>query len=509
MNLIKKNLVSKVLFFTDNYIMEKSVKKILSFAAVLFIALNAFNAAALEVDENEIRSAGADSVEFENYGGPHSIIESVEAITGIGTALGTELSSDIELARTIQPGAKYSVIHAINSEDDGLLNADIFVLGENAGVDHITNLRRILTGFLYSAYNYTWDDAQTLATFLTVYNAVYRGQLDDLSPKYKDIVIQNLDERKAGLSRNWEDWAGFTQILIPLKDVSEEAAPVETSTISDDKVIEALRQEDDKSIDEREKMVDLKEREIESATQKAQNAQKDAVQKKKEGNKEGAKQSAKTSNEQQKIADKKRTEVQSEKQNIAKDKEEILSVPQIEYTSGLFGSDKKGFYHLLNLNGHTGEILKKSSMTQIRSKAVYAVQAVTLVQDGTTLTYPQMFVAICGEKSGKSAVRLCLIDSESLELKAENTEIISESSDLVPYSDRFFVIIQQDKKNYIAAYDKNLTLKNRSSIEVNPSTPFNITEQGLLITDSSGNPCMLSLNDLSTIWQAQSKKDEK
>ena len=474
--------------------------------AALFVS---FNAAALEVDEDEIRSTPADSVEFENYGGPHAIIESAAAITGIGTALGTELAANIQEARTIQPGAKYSVIHAVNTENDGLLNADILVLSEAAGVDHITNLRRILTGFLISAYNYNLDDAQTVATFVTVYNAVYRSDLTAFEKKYKTVVMQNLDKEKAGLSRNWEDWAGNTQIVIPLKDVTQEAAPVETSTISDDKVIEALRQEPDKGIEDREKMVDLKERESTDASQKAKDAQKEAAQQKKEGDKEGAKQSAQTSKEQQQIADKKRNEVQTEKQTIAKDKEEVANLPTVEYETGLFGADKNGYYKLINVNALTGETIKASSVKQIRGKAVFAVQAVTLVQDGTTLTYPQMFIAVCGENSGKSAVRLCLIDAETLELKAESNETLSESSDLVPYNDKFFVIIQDAKKNYIAAYDKTLTLKNKSQIEVTPSTPLNLTKHGLLVTAANGTPVMLSLDDLHTIWQQDNKGNEK
>ncbi|MCR4953218.1 MAG: hypothetical protein K6A43_04005, partial [Treponema sp.] len=308
--------------------MIKSLKNKFAMLFVLGAALFvSFNAAALEVDEDEIRSTSADSVEFENYGGPHAIIESAAAITGIGTSLGTELATNIQEARTIQPGAKYSVIHAVNTENDGLLNADIFILSETAGVDHITNLRRILTGFLMSAYNYNLDDAQTVATFVTVYNAVYRSNLNSFAEKYKSLVLENLDEEKSGLSVNWEDWAGNTQIVIPLKDVTQEAAPVETSTISDDKVIEALRQEPDKGIENREKMVDLKERESTDAGQKAKEAQKDAAQQKKDGNTEAAKQSAKTATEQQKTADKKRNEVQTEKQTIAKDKEEVANLP--------------------------------------------------------------------------------------------------------------------------------------------------------------------------------------
>ncbi|MCR4733639.1 MAG: hypothetical protein K5829_01355, partial [Treponema sp.] len=394
-------------------------------------------------------------------------------------------------------------------ENDGLLNADIFILGENAGVDHITNLRRILTGFLMAAYNYNIDDAQTVATFVTVYNAVYRNQLSEISLKYKELVLQNLSEEKFGLSKNWEEWAGKTQIIIPLKDVTDQAGPVETSTISDDKVIEALRQEEDKGIDDREKMVDIKERETIDATQKAKDSQKEAAQQKKDGDKAAAEKSAKKASEQQQIADKKRSEVQKEQQTISKDKEEIAARPQIEYETGLFGADKKGFFRLINVNALTGEIIKKSGVTQIRGKAVFSVEGITLTEDGKPFTYSQMFLAICGEKSGKSEVRLCLIDAESLEIKAESSEVLAESSELVPYNDSFFVIIQEGKKNYIASYDKNISLKNKSTIEVTASTPLNITDHGLLVTDVKGNPSMLSFNDLSTIWKSSNIGDEK
>ncbi len=479
--------------------MEKTLKKIFIAGAALFFA---FNAAALEVDVDEIRSTAADSVEFENYGGPHSVIESVEAIVGIGTSLGVELSQNLEEPRTIQPGAKYSVIHAINLDKDTLLNADIFVLSEAAGVDHITNLRRILSGFLVSAYNYSWDDAWTVATFLTVYNAVYRGQIETFDERYKQVVIQNLTPEKVGLSTNWEDWAGNTQIIIPLKDVTEEAAPVDTSTISDDKVIEAMRQEPDKGIKEREKMADIKERERDTASRKAQTAQREAAQKKASGDRKGARESQKTARTQQQIADKKRNEVQSERQAIAKDKEEVLSREPVDYETGLFGPDASGFYRLMNVDPATGEIITKSPLTQIRGKAVFEVANVTLTQNGTTVTYPQAFIAVCGENSGKSAVKLCLIDGESLEIIVESNELLSEGSDLVPYNDRFLVIVQDGNANRVASYDKTLDLLDTSAIDVTASTPLNLTGYGLLVTDSRGNPCLLNLSDLSTVWQS-------
>lgn len=476
--------------------MNVSFKKISLFMATLFITTSL---SALEVDVDEIKLSSPESFEFENYGGPHAVIESAASITGIGTALGTELSQDIITSRTIQPEAKYSVIHSVNSEADAL-NADIFIIGETAGVDHIANLRRILTGFLMAAYNYNLEDAQTVATFITVYNAVYRNDMDSFSAKYNQDVLNNLIPEKAGLSKNWEEWAGGTQIVIPLKNDTQDSPAIETSTISDEKVIEAMRNEPDKAIEEREKMTEIKEREITEATKNAQQAQKDAAQQKKDGDIQAAKQSSQTSKEQQQIADKKRTEVQTEKQNIAKDKEELLALPTVEYETGLFGAYKKGLFSIMNVNAQNGEITKKTSSNIVRSNNMYMVQSISIVQDGKTTEYPQMFIAICGENSGKSAVRLCLIDTESLEIKAESTETLSDTSDFITYNENFLVVLREKKKNYAALYDKNLKLLGRSSIEVNPASPLNVTAHGLLVTTSKGQPALLSLTDLSQIW---------
>ena len=59
------------------------------FAAVILLAASVSRAAALEVNQSELRSAGnIDAVTFENYTGPHATIDSLAGIMGIGTALG-------------------------------------------------------------------------------------------------------------------------------------------------------------------------------------------------------------------------------------------------------------------------------------------------------------------------------------------------------------------------------------------------------------------------------------
>lgn len=63
-------------------------------AAALVSMLAVFGAAAIEVNENELKSTGgADTIVFQNYTGPHSVIESAETISAIGTGLGRQVAS--------------------------------------------------------------------------------------------------------------------------------------------------------------------------------------------------------------------------------------------------------------------------------------------------------------------------------------------------------------------------------------------------------------------------------
>ena len=484
------------------FFMTRFVKKVLALTLICAGFVQAVSA--VEVDEPELQSTGSlgDSIEFENYGGPYAVIETAEAITGIGTALGLEVAQSLETPVTVQPGAKYSLIHAVDLSTQEKLDADILLLNENAQVDHIKNLRRIIAGYLSAAYGYDMQDAETIAVFVTLYNAVYRGQMNVFEERYKPTVIQHLDEQKVGLSTNWEDWPGNTQIVIPLSDLTSDLSVVDTSVISDENVIEALRNDTDKGVEVREELTEIKEREVVSATERAQEAQKQATAERQAGNTEAAKQASAEATAQQQMADRKTTETRTERQQIEQDKAELAAIDTTQYVTGLFGANSgNGLYRLLTLNGATGAIVKKSPVTQIHRTAVYVVSNITLDNgDGTSTTYDDLYMAVCGIDDGHSAVRLCLIDAEGLEMQLQSSEILADTTDLVQYGDFYYVIIREGEKYFVGMYDKYLALKARSTIEVKPTSPINITGGGLLITAPNGKPCMLSANDLSAIW---------
>ena len=289
--------------------MKKHSKLRKVIASALFLAVSLVSTNALEVSRNELQSVNSDTIRFNNYNGPHSVIDSLAAIRNIGTQLGRSVKGNLENESTVGSSDRYYVIHAIDSTT-GKLDADIFVLGKNVGVDHVRNLRHIIAAYLVEAYGYSNDDAFTLATFITVYNAVYRGNLDVFNAKYKDIVTKHLHKDKVGLSVNWEEWAGKSEIVIPLSDIAGGLSTIDTSVISDKNVINSMRESDDKGIDQRKNMVGIMDREADSAESKAEEAAKQAVQ-----------ETRKLSEEQKKLAEEQAKSAEAQKQADSAQKE--------------------------------------------------------------------------------------------------------------------------------------------------------------------------------------------
>ncbi|MDY5885445.1 MAG: P83/100 family protein [Treponema sp.] len=256
--------------------MNKFAKLFLA-TAFIFASSSLF---AGEVNEDEIKSVSDQTIVFENYTGPHQKIDTLDQIKAIGSGIAEGFNKD--KAGNYGKDSRYYVIHSVSDENSGKLDADIFVIGSTAGVDHIRNLRHIVASYLSQAYGYAYDDAYTIATFVTVYNAVYRGKLDYFQSKYKSDVLKNLSQNKAGIAISYKEWPGATQMVIPLGDLNGGLSTVDTSVISDKKVVDSMREEDDKGIDERKNMVDIKEREAEQAAEKAQEAQKSAAEEEKQ-----------------------------------------------------------------------------------------------------------------------------------------------------------------------------------------------------------------------------------
>lgn len=517
-----------------------SIHKLTGTAAAILLCAAALSA--LEVDQDELKTAGdGDAVVFINYTGPHARIDSLASIKQIGTGLGTPVGRDISSPASAGTSSRYAVIHAVDPAAAERLDADILLVGGDATVDHIDNLRHIIAAYLSAAYGYSEQDAQTIAVFVTVYNAVYRGKLDYYQSKYKDVVLKNLDAADCGLSQNYREWPGRSQIVIPLFDVSDKSlSTVDTSVISDTEVVKRMQEDDGKNIDSRKEMVDIKEREAEQAAEKAQEAQKQAVeeqkktdekrqeaaaaqkeaeeaQKKAEENpddeeaqqeaaekqeaaaqkqEELAEQEKKTgeakqeASEQQAVADRKTSEAQSERKEIAGDQKEVIEKEIAEAAApAVYGirltDEKAGLSSLVKVNASTGEVMKTSPVSYIRNR--------TMFQAGDS------YIAVAGENSGNGAVKLVLLSSDTMEITAESAETVAETSVLVQDGSDYYCVIQDGKNFVLAKYDQTLALRLKSPAAVSANTPVSVTSAGIIVTASNGAVRLLDKATLKEI----------
>ncbi len=233
-------------------------------------ALLCASASALEVDRAELEKSGRERIVFINYEGPHAKIDSSEDIIGIGTALGRAVRNGAVRAGDAR---RYYAVHSVTPAGGApALDADVIGLGVDAGVDHIRNLRLILQGFLQAAYDYSSKDASLLAEFATVYNAVHRGDWDYYVRTYKQGVSASLEKEKVGLSVRFDEWPGRAMIVIPLTEGAPRGSlsAVDTTPLTEKKVVDELRKKEDLGVQSRKEMVDLKEREAAEARQKAE-----------------------------------------------------------------------------------------------------------------------------------------------------------------------------------------------------------------------------------------------
>lgn len=246
-------------------------------ALATLLALSALGLSAqagLSVSSSELSSASASGISFVNYEGPQARIDSAASIVAIGSGLGQAIRSAAPsapaapLALRAGDEARYSVTRLLDPTVKDGLEADIILIGPESQVDHIKNLRRILQGYLVSAWGYTPADAATLAVYVTVYNAVHRGDLSYFKGKYKAAVTKELKAETAGLSLRYSEWPGKSAMVIPLARGAKPGAlgAVDTGAVSDKGTTDSLKTQPGAGLGDRQSMTELKDRE---AAQKA------------------------------------------------------------------------------------------------------------------------------------------------------------------------------------------------------------------------------------------------
>jgi hypothetical protein len=213
---------------------------------------------AVDVAEEELR--GASPIEFVNFEGVRLRRHTPEDIRGIGLFLAEELETGNTEPRYAR---RYSLLHLYDEAQSDRLGADIISIERAARVDHIATIRYLLSGYLQRYYGYSRENADLLALFTTYYNAVHRGDMAYFGSMYQSVVVDALAADRAGLAVRYDEWAGRTQILIPLTDRAARRQPgaLDTSALTDRAVTEELQRREDRGVEERREMIELKEEE--------------------------------------------------------------------------------------------------------------------------------------------------------------------------------------------------------------------------------------------------------
>ena len=514
---------------------------------LLLAAVGTLTVFSQNISEEEILSIKeqAGSIVFENYVGPITEFNSRDEIFGIGTFLGKGKESSTAW------NDKYRLYHSFQPEIQDGLDGDILAILEKAGVDHIRNLRTIISGYLQAYYDYAEKEAAVLAEFITYYNAIYYKNITYFNSRYKPGVNQYLSKENAGLSTHYSDWAGKSRIVIPLKTTStiitgetgsNETLVMEpildTSTISQPEVVEEMRKEDDKALETRKDMVEIREEELDQKQESIDSAQKELDQEKSQIEKkieekkeelvqaededsgvtdtikeeltqlEDKEEELQTEQKQldqvQKEVEKEQEEVFhmrediAEDENILKEKEKEKAQAEDSGTGLISSTDGEGLWFIciyksgspssfgtLCKISENGEILKRSRLNSIRGN--------TAVNTGKGI------VVIAGKEDVNTSVNAVLIDSVSLELLKQSDQSVYAGNRIWTDEDNLYIITRDNSDWVLGKYSMDLELQATSSVKVHPDTAILLTSEKLLIQNSGGTISALSLQDLSEI----------
>lgn len=178
---------------------------------VFLLALSTILLAQDKLKEEEIKDSP--KVQFKNKSTKRAQAETKFLHETIGKKLGKFILA--------QPNNEHEVdgvrVRRVVTNEENKLGGDILYLGESTEFGHIHSIQRILSGYIQTVFEYPENQAEILAVYTLYYNAINRGNLDYILSKYTSKVKSFITKNGLGISTNYRDWAGKTEILIPLE----------------------------------------------------------------------------------------------------------------------------------------------------------------------------------------------------------------------------------------------------------------------------------------------------
>jgi len=491
--------------------MKKAVLSILVFSAVLGLS-------AQDVAEQELRSVDREIV-FINYEGPYDRIDTADEIKGLGWYLANVLAQNNRRASFL---LKYSVIRAVDPAETGKFDSDIFSIDSDAKVDHIDNVRRILAGYLEGAFDYSAEDARTLSRFATIYNAVYRGDLDYFSEKYKALVLSYLSPQNAGLSTRYFEWPGSTRLLIPLTSEAGKGVlgSLSTTELTEEKVIEEMRQQEDMGLEDRKDMVELKEREVEEKADRLdeQKAELDEAREELAESKEDL-EAARTREERERleaeVAEKEQevrdreaavaaTEaaVTAKEEEIAEERERIIADERSQDQrpqrpeAGTFVFSDQLYYLKVRPRESGGSITGTLSILDPVASEVQATSPVSHIRGRTFYFFKNSILVIGHESGATSPARLMLLEPLTLKETTRSWEEMYPDTYVLLQASSIYAVYRSASEYRLGRFDEALQLISHSEQSVDKDSAFFLFGDKIYINSAARDVLVLNREDL-------------
>ena len=475
---------------------------------------------AIEVDVNELESTVTDTINFINYTGAQTgSIDTIESIRSIGESLSVVINS----GESTVYAQKYRVTHILPS-DDGLRGADLFELLPASRVDHIDNLRRIISAYLESRYGYSSEDALLLGKLVTIYNAVHRGNLDIFTSRYTVGLHSLLDEKSAGLSLTYSEWPGSSQIIIPIASDAAvgELSSVPADELLDETVEETLRDADDLGLEERMEAADLIDRtvdeersQLEAITrqQQALQAEEDAIEDSVTALEEQLEETEPGSPERRAIENQ-ITEQRSRQQDIQEEQAELQQVDTEQRQAAITRADERASEIRSSVADDVASVSSQPVVSPLIitrgriSGANFFATIVSINANGTNvlmsaeqeivgrnyLLTRNGLIAISAVSGTPHLVRF---NSSDLSLLSEGeTEISTYSPIIIGSGGDIYAVMKDGSEWYAGRFDTNLNTLFRSTIPVAEESDLVIEDGRLFVQRKDGRFSGLDLDDL-------------
>ncbi len=513
------------------------MKKIMIISLIVAVTASLF---AQYLSEDELRSIEGRKGEiiFENYVGPVSVINTREEIRGIGEFLAAGTGAEVSW------GNKYRIVRSYQPDIPEGFDADILMILPDAGVDHIDNLRRILSAYISATFGYGKNDADVLAEFVTYYNAVYYKDFAYFREYYKQGVLSHLSPDSAGLSTHYSEWAGKSKIIIPMgQGRGGLKSSLDTSEISSPEVVDEMQKEDDRALDTRKEMVEIREEELDKRQDLVDEEQKELksekelliaedeiVREKIEKTQDELEETSEGSGEEQilekelevleeqkKSVDERMAEVtekeedlEQEEKEIKREQEEVVQMreeiaedeneltKQGTVISSTPEEEPTGFWFIKV--DRSGDPAPFGKLVKVTMDGVVLLESHLNSVRGTSFSDSgKGIIVIAGQNEGRNRVKALLLDPETLEAVDESQEEIYPGSGIWTVDDNIFMICRKGQTWSLGKYGQNLKLLENSELEINPDTGLVFVNDRILVQSSAGDVKALSADSLKHI----------